>query len=108
MLAGMQSRHVVFALAAISAVALLSACGYAPPPAPLPRPAGSGFRVMSYNIVHGTRAPVPPFLVPRARVERTLGRIANVVNDESVDLVALQESDGGRALDRARRLGAGT
>jgi endonuclease/exonuclease/phosphatase family metal-dependent hydrolase len=60
---------------------------------------------MSYNIVHGTRTPVPPFLASRARVERTLDRIADVVSNHSVDVVALQESDGGGSLNRARWLG---
>ncbi|MHB8873198.1 MAG: endonuclease/exonuclease/phosphatase family protein [Myxococcaceae bacterium] len=61
-------------------------------------------RVMTLNIVHATRVPLPPRLVWRTVVKRNLDRIAQLLGREEPDVLALQEADGGGAVDRVRYL----
>jgi len=61
-------------------------------------------RVMTLNIVHGTRVPLPAKLFGGTQVKRNLDRIAQVLAREEPQLLALQEADGGGAVDRVRYL----
>lgn len=61
-------------------------------------------RLMTLNIVHATRIPLPPRLVARRFIERQLDAIAGVVSRSAADIVALQEADGDARIDRAKAI----
>jgi len=72
--------------------------------APLTR----GLRVMTWNLVHGTRVSVPPGWVPRRFVEARIDHAAAVIERMHVDALMLQEADGDPRIDRTQRLASGT
>jgi endonuclease/exonuclease/phosphatase family metal-dependent hydrolase len=50
-------------------------------------------RLMTLNVAHGARRPIPPTLLGRAAIERNLAAIASAIVRARVDVVALQEID---------------
>lgn len=86
-------------LTALTLAALLSACAPSRPSVPIHAALshGSGrpdvVRVMTLNVAHGARAPLPAALFRRATIERNLSDIARLVRDEEPDVVALEELD---------------
>ncbi len=84
---------------ATALAASLAGCASSPPRAPVHvTPAlGSGMpgaiRVMTLNVAHGARAPVPAALFRRRTIEDNLSRIAALLRDERPDVVALEELD---------------
>jgi len=87
--------------AAVLAAMLASAVGCVAAPAghPIVAPPSTGsgatetFRVMTLNVAHGARAPVPAVFFRRATVERNLKAIASLLRSEAPDIVALEELD---------------
>lgn len=72
-----------------------------------PAPVGS-FRVMTFNVVHGTRTPLPPPFRRNRGVKANLARIAALVRRVDAAVVALQEVDGTDSIDVIRELSHGT
>lgn len=87
-------------LAASAGIALGARAALMPLDAPLPVVGGStgALRLVTWNVVNGTRLSLPPALVPRSFVAARLGRVAQIVRALRPDVLALQEADGA-ALD---------
>jgi endonuclease/exonuclease/phosphatase family metal-dependent hydrolase len=85
--------------AAAALIASVAGCASATPDVPIHAPpsAGSGqhdvLRVMTLNVAHGARAPVPPVFHKRATIERNLSDIAALLRETRPDVVALEELD---------------
>ncbi len=99
----MSKQPTVLAAAILSAA--LAGCASSPRgnprnarhPVVAPPSAGSRaphtLRVMTLNVAHGARAPVPAVLFRRATIERNLSAIAALVRDTAPDILALEELD---------------
>ncbi|MBI5532412.1 MAG: endonuclease/exonuclease/phosphatase family protein [Deltaproteobacteria bacterium] len=61
-------------------------------------------RVATYNVVHGTRFPLPPSLVRESVVQGNLRAIGQWLHAEQPLVVALQETDHGRRNNRAESI----
>src|SRR4051794_37177958 len=73
-----------------------TACASAPPHDPVAAPPSTGsgtavFRVMTLNVAHGARAPLPAALFRRATIERNLEDVSKLLRDVAPDVVALEE-----------------
>ena len=90
--------------ALVSMVCLAASCtlgGCAAPtnaatPVHAPAPHGSRgttLRLMTLNVAHGAKAPVPPAFYRRTTIEKNLSDIARVVRAEEPDVLAMQEAD---------------
>jgi endonuclease/exonuclease/phosphatase family metal-dependent hydrolase len=86
-------------LVAAALAASLSGCASSPPGHPIVAAPADGsrakdtMRVMTLNVAHGARAPVPAVFFRRATIERNLSAIASLLRDTEPDVVALEELD---------------
>ncbi len=62
------------------------------------------FRLMTFNIVHGTRLPLPSWIFLSDSVRSRLSDIALQAVHHDADVIALQEADGDARFDRTREI----
>jgi endonuclease/exonuclease/phosphatase family metal-dependent hydrolase len=96
----MHTLHSALAAAVlVASLATATGCAASPPGHPVAAPPSPGsrtpgaMRVMTLNVAHGARAPVPAVFFRRATIERNLRAIASLLRDTSPDVVALEELD---------------